>query len=110
MIESRPWGYYTIVDEDIGFKVKRIFVKPGARLSYQVHEKRNEYWTIIHGGGIFTLNGVLSDVKPGDQLVIPAGALHRIEGGKDGLAFIEVQLGEYLGEDDIKRLEDDYGR
>lgn len=110
MTENRPWGYYTIIDEDIGFKVKRIFVKPGARLSYQVHEKRDEYWTIIHGSGVFTLNDEETIVETGDQLIIPAGALHRIAGGDVGLAFIEVQLGSYLGEDDIKRIEDDYGR
>lgn len=110
MIEDRPWGYYKIVDEDQGYKVKRIFVKPGARLSYQVHEKRDEYWTVIYGNGIFTLNDEETIVEPGDQLIIPAGAYHRIEGGTEGLAFIEVQLGSYLGEDDIKRIQDDYGR
>lgn len=109
--ETRPWGTYTVLHEKPDHKVKTITVEPGKRLSYQTHEKRSEYWVIVSGTGIVTLNGVATTCVGGDALVIEQGDAHRIENtGIDKLVFIEVQLGVYFGEDDIVRIEDDFGR
>lgn len=107
----RPWGRYDVIDEAPGFKVKRITVDPGHRLSYQRHAHRNEHWTIIAGRALLTLNDAPSEKGRGDTVFIPSGTKHRIKNvGKEPLIFIEIQLGGYLGEDDIERFEDDYGR
>ncbi len=109
--ESRPWGNFTILYEDSNMKVKQITVHPEQRLSYQYHKRRQERWTIVQGEGIFTLNGVDRVVKAGSLLSIGLGDSHRIKNtGKANLIFVEVQLGEYFGEDDIFRIEDDYNR
>ena len=109
--EERPWGSYTILAEGSNYKVKTITVLPGKRLSYQKHARRSEYWTIVEGKGVFTLDGADQAVQVGDRVVVPQGAAHRIENsGAENLVFIEVQLGDYFGEDDIVRLEDVYGR
>ena len=90
---------------------KTITVNPGQRLSYQSHEKREEHWTIVSGSGIFTLNDEEIEVKISDHVFIPKQAKHRMHNpGKEPLVFVEVQLGEYFGEDDIVRYEDDYQR
>ena len=86
-------------------------MKPGRRLSYQVHARRSEHWFVVRGMGAVTLSGTRSEVKAGTAVDIPVGVSHRIENtGGDDLVFIEVQHGEYFGEDDIVRLEDDFGR
>jgi mannose-6-phosphate isomerase len=109
--DERPWGSYTVLDEGDGHKVKRIEVAPGKRLSYQVHSRRSEHWFVIVGEGSVTLDGEAVAVKPGIAIDVAAGVAHRIENtGSEPIVFIEVQHGEYFGEDDIVRLEDDFGR
>ena len=109
--DVRPWGTYTVVDEGPVHKVKRIVVAPGMRLSYQVHSRRSEHWFVIQGSGIATIDGAEVDVRHGVTVDVPTGVAHRIENvGADELVFIEVQHGDYFGEDDIIRLEDDFGR
>ncbi len=109
--DNRPWGSWETIHEDADCKVKRIVVKPGKRLSYQTHEKREEHWTIVKGQGTVTLDGKDTPCAPGRVIDIAIKTAHRIENtGTEDLIFVEVQLGSYFGEDDIKRLEDDYGR
>jgi len=108
---TRPWGHYEILQESSLHKVKCIWVTPGKRLSYQRHQKRAEHWFIVAGSARVTLNGVVSELKAGQTVDIGIGDLHRIENtGSDDLVFIEVQSGSYFGEDDIERIEDDFGR
>ena len=108
---SRPWGRYEILQESETHKVKCIWVTPGKRLSYQRHQKRAEHWFIVAGFARITLNGVVSELKAGQTVDIGIGDLHRIENiGSDDVVFIEVQSGSYFGEDDIERIEDDFGR
>ena len=113
--ETRPWGSFTILDESAGdaagYKVKRLEVLPGKRLSYQKHASRAEHWTIVLGRARVTLDGARVDLGVGECIDIAAGSAHRVENpGVQPLVLIEVQLGSYLGEDDIVRLEDDFGR
>jgi mannose-6-phosphate isomerase len=109
--DERPWGNYTVVDQGATHKVKRIVVAPGRRLSYQVHGRRAEHWFIVEGSGVATLDGMDIDVCLGVTIDVPVGVAHRIENSGDAeLVFIEVQHGNYFGEDDIVRLEDDFGR
>jgi len=109
--DRRPWGTYTVLDEGGLFKVKRIEVLPGKRLSYQQHARRAEHWFVVEGTALVTLDGREVTLKTGAAIDIPVGAAHRIENpGSGPLVFIEVQRGDYLGEDDIVRLEDDFGR
>jgi len=107
----RPWGRYFILEESPIHKVKRIEVQPGKRLSYQRHKFRAEHWLIVQGEGILTLDGERRPVKVGDSVDISIGQLHRIENtSNQELIFVEVQTGTYFGEDDIERVEDDFGR
>ena len=109
--EKRPWGGYRILEEGPSFKVKRIWVDPGHRLSYQTHAYRSEHWVLIDGKAKVILDGREFFCHAGDSIDIPQGATHRIENiGEDLLSFIEVQRGKDLTEDDVTRLEDDYGR
>jgi mannose-6-phosphate isomerase len=109
--DDRPWGSYEVLVDAPDHKVKQIVVLPGKRLSYQKHARRAEHWFVVRGRGRVTLNGEEVEVGPGATVDIAQGALHRIENaGGDELVFIEVQHGEYFGEDDIVRLEDDFGR
>lgn len=109
--EVRPWGSFTVLDEDSGYKVKRIVVSPASRLSYQKHASRSEHWTVVRGRAAVTLDNQQVDLEPGESIDIKIGQAHRVEnGGTEDLVFIEVQRGAYLGEDDIVRLDDDYGR
>lgn len=109
--DQRPWGTYTVLEEDRHFKVKRIEVLPGKRLSYQKHAQRAEHWFVVEGTAKVTLDGNEITVSAGEAIDIPIGAAHRVENpGDSDLVFIEVQRGTYLGEDDIVRLQDDYGR
>lgn len=108
---ERPWGSYTVIAEADGFKVKTIEVRPGQRLSYQKHARRSEHWFVVAGRGMVTLDGSDTDVEAGDAVDVPCGAAHRIQNtGSVTLVFVEVQHGDYFGEDDIVRLDDDYGR
>jgi mannose-6-phosphate isomerase len=107
----RPWGTYTVLAEGDGFKVKTIEVRPEQRLSYQRHARRSEHWFVVAGAGVVTLDGDRLEVRSGDAVDIPRGAAHRIHNtGAVPLVFVEVQRGDYFGEDDIVRLDDDYGR
>lgn len=109
--ERRPWGTFTVVDEGKNFKVKRIEVLPGKRLSYQKHSKRVEHWVVVQGTAKVTLDDRELIIGTGEALDISLGAAHRVENSSEELLiFIEVQRGSYLGEDDIVRLQDDYGR
>ena len=109
--ERRPWGSYTVLDAAESHKVKRIEVLAGHRLSYQRHERRAEHWFVVAGEAAVTLDDVVHRLRPGDAIDIPEGAAHRIANpGADTLVFVEVQVGVYFGEDDIVRLDDDYGR
>lgn len=110
--DERPWGSFTVLDDSEHFKVKRIEVLPGKRLSYQHHSKRSEHWFIIRGTAKVTLNGEELLVNAGGSVDIPAGTAHRVENPSEiePLVFIETQTGTYFGEDDIVRLEDDFGR
>lgn len=110
--DCRPWGSYTVLDEGAGFKVKRIEVSPSKRLSYQKHRFRAEHWLIVQGTARVTLNDEIFDLKPGEAIDIAIGDKHRVENpdATKTLVFIEVQRGSYLGEDDIIRFEDDFGR
>ncbi len=108
---DKPWGSYTVLDDQETYKVKRIQVFPGQRLSYQRHQKRGEHWMIVGGRARVTLDGRVVELSEGQTIAIPRGAAHRIANpATDLLTFIEIQTGEYFGEDDIVRLEDDYGR
>jgi mannose-6-phosphate isomerase len=107
----RPWGSYTVLDKGPGFWVKRIEVLPDHRLSLQRHEHRTEHWVVVRGTGTVVLDGLEIDVGVGDRVEIPLGAAHRARNrGSELLVFVEVAHGDYVGEDDIVRLEDDYGR
>ena len=107
----RPWGTYTVLEEGPGFKIKRIEVDPGGRLSLQSHEKRSEHWVVVAGEATVTRNEDLITLKPNQSTYIPIGARHRLENrGTVPLHIIEVQCGAYLGEDDIRRYDDHYGR
>jgi len=107
----RPWGYYIVLSDEERFKVKKIVVYSGKRLSLQRHKRRAEHWHIVHGRARITLDNNQLTLSAGQSLDIPQGALHRIENiGQDELSFIEVQTGEYFGEDDIERIQDDFGR
>ena len=109
--DQRPWGTFTVLDEGEGFKVKRIEVFPGKRLSYQKHSRRAEHWVVVQGTAKVTLDDREIVVAAGEAIDIAIGSAHRIENpGEQTLLFIEVQRGHYLGEDDIERLQDDFGR
>jgi mannose-6-phosphate isomerase-like protein (cupin superfamily) len=110
--DERPWGSYTVLDDvKDDHKVKRIVVTPGKRLSYQTHKFRAEHWYVVSGIATVVLDGETREHKPGESVDIPIGAAHRCENhGEEPVVFIEVQRGTYFGEDDIVRLEDDFGR
>ena len=109
--DRRPWGTFTVLDEAPTHKVKRIEVLPGKRLSYQKHAQRSEHWMAVSGRARVTLDGSEVEIAAGQTVDIPAGTAHRIENiGEDVLVFIEIQQGTYFGEDDIVRLQDDFGR
>lgn len=108
---TRPWGHYEILQESQTHKVKCIWVHPGKRLSYQRHQKRAEHWFIISGTALITLNDIESKLLAGQSINIEISDLHRIKNiGMEDLIFIEIQTGTYFGEDDIERIEDDFGR
>jgi glycosyltransferase involved in cell wall biosynthesis len=109
--DHRPWGFYRVLSNENAFKNKKIVVYPGKRLSLQRHQHRDEHWFVVSGQGIWTLDGVEKRVAAGQSVDIPRKSLHRIcNDGMENLVFTEVQTGDYFGEDDIERLEDDFGR
>jgi mannose-6-phosphate isomerase len=108
---ERPWGRYEVLQEAESHKVKCIWVNPGKRLSYQRHKMRAEHWFIVSGDAEVTIDGVVKRVGPGDSVQFAIGVLHRIHNvGTTEVIFVEVQTGTYFGEDDIERVEDDFGR
>lgn len=109
--EQRPWGWFEILFEEPALKVKRIQVKSKQRLSYQSHSRRAENWVVVEGRAVVTLDGESIPLERNGSVFIPRQARHRIENpGPGALVFIEVQTGDYFGEDDIVRYEDDYRR
>ncbi len=109
--DERPWGSWQTIEVGKNYQVKRILVKAHHRLSYQKHLHRAEHWVIVNGSGKVTIDGKKHLLKAGEHIYIPKEALHRIKNvGEDELTFVEVQIGSILSEDDIIRVEDDYGR
>jgi mannose-1-phosphate guanylyltransferase/mannose-6-phosphate isomerase len=108
---NRPWGWYDSIDAGENFKVKRIYVKPGASLSLQKHQSRAEHWVVVKGIAEITNGEKTITLKENESTFIPQGQIHRLKNSTDlPLEIIEVQSGEYLGEDDIIRYDDTYGR
>lgn len=109
--ELRPWGSFTTLEEGRGYKIKRIEVKPGQRLSLQMHHHRSEHWIVVSGTARITCGEEEKLLGTNESTYVPQCAVHRLENpGVIPLILIEVQNGEYLGEDDIVRLQDDYSR
>ncbi len=108
---SRPWGTYTVLEDIVGYKIKRIEVKPGKRLSLQKHYHRNEHWIVVSGTATVTVGDETRLVRPNESTYIKMGEVHRLANeGKIPVVLIEAQVGEYTGEDDIVRIDDEYGR
>jgi mannose-6-phosphate isomerase-like protein (cupin superfamily) len=106
-----PWGWYEeVFSETAQYKVKRIYLNPNARFSLQLHNHRNEYWTVVQGDGIVTVGETSKTVQTGDFIFVPKAIQHRLKGGPAGITIIEVQRGDFCLEEDIERFEDDYGR
>ena len=109
--DERPWGRYEVLEERPGFKVKVLEVKPGSRLSLQRHARRGEHWVVVEGVADVVCGEVQLQLRRGEHIHIPPHTNHRLGNSTNTpLAIIEVQLGDYLGEDDIVRLDDDYKR
>jgi len=110
-LSCRPWGCYETILKTDGYQIKRITVNPGKRISLQYHNFRSEHWVIVSGSGLATINDEIIGVSKNHHIQIDIKQLHRIENtGNEPLIFIEVQVGDYLEEDDIVRIEDDYNR
>ena len=108
---SRPWGSYSVLDDNERYKIKRIVVKPGKRLSLQKHLHRSEHWVVVSGPATCTVGEKIFYVRPNESTYIPVGEVHRLQNdGKLPLVIVEVQVGEYTGEDDIIRIQDDFKR
>ena len=111
MKNKRPWGYYEVLSDAPDHKVKRIVVEPGGVLSLQSHKLRSEHWFVVSGKGIVSVDGKDYSVQNGSVFDIPSKITHRLENAStENLVIIEIQTGEYFGEDDIERFEDKYGR
>ena len=109
--EKRPWGTFENLLDTEYCKVKELVIKKGGRPSYQYHNERSEVWVVVQGEAVATLDGEEKTYSTGEIVIVPVGVSHRIENRQEeDLKFIEVQTGTYFGEDDIVRLEDDYGR
>lgn len=108
---NKPWGWHEeVFSETINYKCKRLYINPDSQFSLQFHEYRNEYWTVVQGDGEVFLGDNQRSVKVGDFIFVPRTVLHRVIGGSLGITLIEVQIGEECREDDIVRIQDDYGR
>ena len=111
MKEERPWGWYDVIDQGNRYKVKSIEVNPNASLSLQKHLHRAEHWVVVEGTAQVEVDGKITIIKENESTYIPLGSKHRLSNpGKIPLRIIEVQSGSYLEEDDIERVDDDYGR
>lgn len=108
--DERPWGYYEVLLQETGIQIKRIVVNDMQRLSLQSHRNRDEYWFCTSGHGVVAIDNAETEMYPGATLQILRGEKHRVQALGGQLTFIEVQTGSYLGEDDIVRYHDDYGR
>ena len=109
--ETRPWGNFHIIAKGNGYQIKEINIKPGKKQSLQRHKNRSEYWQIVHGKGMVYLEDSKFILEKNDNIFIPQGDLHRLENiGKNTLTLVEIQIGNKISEDDIERLEDDFGR
>jgi mannose-6-phosphate isomerase len=109
--EKRPWGEFHILEERPGFKVKRLRVIPGGRLSLQSHRHRGEHWTVVNGIATVTVDKLVATLSRSQSIDVPKGSVHRLENHHSEMVdVIEVQFGDYLGEDDIIRYEDVYNR
>ncbi|HQK33841.1 MAG TPA: cupin domain-containing protein, partial [Spirochaetales bacterium] len=107
----RPWGSYTVFESEPGYKIKKIIVKPGERLSLQKHYHRNEHWVVVSGTATVTIGDEVRYIRPNESTYIKMGEVHRLANeGKIPVVLIEVQVGEYTEEDDIVRIDDDYKR
>jgi mannose-1-phosphate guanylyltransferase len=111
-VENRPWGSYEVLANGDGYQVKRLTVKPGKRLSLQWHRHRGERWTVVAGTASVTLDGAQFVIRQGGMVEVQLKAVHRLAnaGASQDLVVIETQVGDYLDEDDIVRVEDDFGR
>ena len=110
-IYERPWGTYRTIEQKDNYQLKHIVVKPGKRLSLQYHHSRDEHWTVIKGKGTVQLDEISSDLELNGRIFIPKLAKHRMSNHtEEDVEFLEIQIGDYLGEDDIVRVEDDFGR
>jgi mannose-6-phosphate isomerase-like protein (cupin superfamily) len=112
MIEKvdRPWGWYENLQEENGYKVKRLYIKSNEKISLQYHNHRNEHWVVVFGSGIVELGDIVREIKVGDYIFVPSNSKHRVSGGNGGIMIIEIQLGKICDEEDIVRIQDDYGR
>lgn len=109
--EDRPWGYFSVLMEDAQHKLKRIVVNPGKRLSLQRHRHRDEHWTVVSGEARMTVDGREFTLQRGQSVDIPRGAFHRVlNAGESDLVIVEIQTGDSFDENDIERVEDDFGR
>ena len=107
----RAWGFYAILETHPGYQVKRHTVYPGKRNSYQRHQRRSEFWIVVEGSCHATVDDVVVEARVGEIISVPLGSKHRWANQQaENLVIIEVQTGDYFGEDDIERFEDDFGR
>jgi mannose-6-phosphate isomerase len=109
-MEHRPWGWFETLGDGLDYRVKRLCIRAGQRLSLQRHHHRCEHWVVVAGCGLLECAGTLSEAAAGTTLFIPLGAVHRATATSADLVIVEVQRGASLSEDDIERLADDYGR
>lgn len=108
---TRPWGWYETIDgTHENYKIKKIFVNPNKRFSLQYHNERQEHWIVLEGSGLALVNNYEEWITPGKHFNIPQGSRHRLTAGDSGILIMEVQYGSTCTEDDIVRLEDDFGR
>tara|TARA_B100001996_G_scaffold334009_1_gene283905 strand:+ start:300 stop:656 length:357 start_codon:yes stop_codon:yes gene_type:complete len=105
----KPWGWFLLHEEVKTHKVKTIYIKPNQRFSLQYHKERTEQWVVVQGVGFLTQNDSEKIIRPGEYCFIPKGEIHRLRAGNEGVTFVEVQQG-ICKENDIVRMEDDYGR
>ena len=107
----RPWGYYTVIEEGLKYKVKRIYLNPQSSISLQVHKLRAEHWVVVNGEAEVTKDNNILTLNENESIFIPLGTIHRLSNTKEKpLEIIEIQTGDTLNESDIERFDDDYGR
>jgi len=107
---QRPWGWFETLADGEGYRVKRLWIRNGQRISLQRHHHRSEHWVVVAGEGLLTLDDQQRRLQPGSEALIACGAIHRAEAQGLDLEIIEIQRGAWLSEDDIERLADDFGR